>query len=528
MKKIFSKLLILTLLSSFVFTSCKDEEDLGAAPRLFRPIVSGSVSGTWIILSWDKYDGTEYYKVQMSEFEDFSVIAEDIQIAESTYTFENLQYNTTYYFKVQAFGSGLQSEPITLSQKTSKLPTKLQSPASNDMIDTQIRVKWDEIDYDRMDVYIGKEFVKSVTISSDENADKTKIITDLTPLTTYTVKVYAGDEYKGEMDYKTVAAQAFEGDYVDLRGLSADEAYSKLTQAYFDELAAQYPNGITVVLEGGMEYEIPTINMSVKTKIVTGLSFLGRAIWRFNGGIGVKPDIYVPSITLEGLIVTDHPSALANSSNFGGKYLLDVRSTTTNNKIDELNIINCDVRYKRGFLRAQSAVEVGKVYIEDCLIDSMGGYGVTNADHNQAYFGQIIVKNSTIAHCEKIFVSTKPSPVDKTSAITVENCTFCYAPKGTGYVFDLNNQNVTGGLTMKNCLFGTGWDTATPNCLRSATTSFTYDKNYRTSDMNWNNAIADVEQITESTEALFAAPGDLNFKITKSDFVNKIGDPRWW
>jgi len=512
-----------------VFVACNEEEKLENPPRLFRPIVSGASGGTSITLTWDKYEGTLSYTLDLSESEDISTIIKTVTTEETVYVFDNLEYNTQYYIRVQAFGNNIQSEPIIFAQKTSKLPTKLITPTANDVIDRQIRVTWEEITYDRMGVFIGRELVKTVEVSDAENEEKIKIITDLEPLTTYTVKVYSGEEYLGEMDYKTVSAQVFEGNYVDLRGLSAEEAYDKLTQTYIDELSAQYPDGFTLVLEGGVHYAIPgVLNTSVTTKIVTGLSFFGRAVWEFNGGIGIKAGANVPSITLEGLIVTDHPSAPAASANFGGKYLIDIRSTNADTKIGELNVINCDVRYKRGFLRAQAAVEIEKITVDNCFIDSIGGYGVLNADNDGAIFYNMIIKNTTIAHAEKVLVRNKANGADKLKSVVMENVTSCFAPKGTNYYFDFTSQTITGGITIKNCIFGTGWDTETPNGIRSSCSNFTMDNNFRASDLNWNNAVSDVEALSEATTALFADPAGLDFKVNNTTVAGKIGDPRWW
>ncbi|MDR1810209.1 MAG: fibronectin type III domain-containing protein [Prevotella sp.] len=525
-------LLLLAITNMCVFTAC-DDDDLGTPDRLFRPVVDQTVSGTWIKLEWERYAGTLSYTLQLSESADFATVLADVSIEETEYTFEGLEYNTQYYIRIRGVGDGIESAPIVYDVKTNKYPTKILSPASNDYIDTQVRMRWEEETYDSMRVFIGKEYVKTVILTTNDNDAKTFIVTDLEPSTTYTVKAYRADNYLGEMDYKTTAAQVFEGDYVDLRLLDDAEAYTTLTQTYFDELAALYPNGVTVVLNGATKYEIGTINLSASTKFVTGLSFLGGAVMEVKGSFAAASGADLSYVSFDNVIFTDHSEKKRDTANFGGCYLFNFNQA--NGKVGDLSVLNCDIRYKRGVLRAQVATEIGKITFDNCLIDSIGGYGLVNADHAQAYFNDIVVKNTTMAHAEKILVATKPDR--STNAILMENMTVCYAPKGEGnYIIDFNNQAIPGGITIKNCIFGAGWGSSIRG-IRSNTTNILVEKSYRASDATWSlNAtsgepyypITDLELLTETTDDLFTAPNEVNFKLKKADFVGKIGDPRWW
>lgn len=525
--RIFNIMPLLALSFVLLFSACK-EESLGEPDRLFRPIVSGTVGGTWLTASWDRFDGSLQYKVEFSEYEDFSIILKDTLTHETFFTVHGLDYNTNYYFRVKALGNNIESRPVIYATRTSKLPTKMKVPASNDMIDTQARVIWEEVSYDSLRVFINKQHIKTFHLSEKDNLDKVFIVTGLEPSTTYTIKAYGDGDYKGEQDYTMAAPQVFEGDYVDLRGIDLEEAYTMLNQTFFDSIATLYPGGMTVVLEGGTHYQIPTINMSVNTKIVSGLSFLGRAVWEFYGGIGIKPDVNLQYVILDGLIVTDHPSALRESSNYGGKYLLDIRGTTPETKVQEFKVVNSDVRYKRGFMRAQSSVQIEKVTIENCIIDSMGGYGVVNADNAGSYIKNVFVKNTTISHSDKIFVDTKSVPTDMLNSVWLENLTIC--TKGSNYILDYPSKTIPGGITIKNCLFG-NVDGGTPKGMRSEATMFTIEDNYRAADVLWTNPI-DIDALPQSTAEIFENPSEMNFRF-KSSFTNnkvvgKLGDPRWW
>lgn len=518
-------MIVLTVV--LIFSACK-EESLGDPDRLFRPIISGNVGGTWVTANWDRFDGSERYHIEFSEYEDFSIILKDTIIDGTSITFDGLDYNTDYFFRVKALGKNIESRPMEYKTRTSKLPTKLKVPASNDMIDTQARIIWTEVTYDSLRVFNGKEYIKTIFVSDEDNLDKVLIVTGLDPSTTYTIKAYTAGEYQGEQDYAMADPQVFEGDYVDLRGIDPAEAYSVLDQVFFDSIANLYPGGYTVVLEGGTHYQIPTIKLSANTKIVSGLSFLGRAVWEFYGEVGVNPGVNLQNITLEGLIVTDHPSALRSASNYGGKYLLGIRGTTADTKIGEIKVVNCDVRYKRGFFRAQAPVEVEQVTIDNCVIDSMGGYGVVNADNAGSYLKNIKITNTTISNCDKILVDTKSNPLEMLNSVYLENITIL--TKGGNYVLDYPDKPIPGGVTMKKVIIGNG-DGGTPKGMRNAAMLFTLEDNYRASDVNWTNPI-EFDVLSQTTPEIFENPAELNFRFnpsfTNDKVVGKVGDPRWW
>jgi hypothetical protein len=535
MKQLIKGLLFPAIALLLIFAACDEKDDLGTPPRLFRPVIEGTVGGTWVTVTWDRYEGTLSYNLQLAEDSTFTNILETVSTEDPKYTFEGLWYNTQYHIKVQGIGAGIQSEPVTYAAKTSKLPTRLQQPASSDCIDTQVMVKWEEESYDELRIYIGKEYIKTVELTTEDNDEKSIIVRDLDPSTTYTIQVYRGDVYCGEMDYKTTESQIIEGDFVDLRSLDPAEAYTVLTQTYFNDLATAYPNGVTIVLSGGIRYEFSTINIGSSVKFVTGLSFAGSAILECNGSFAAVAGTTVPLISFDNIIITDHPGSLRNSANFGGRYAFNFNQAGGN--VGELILNNCDIRYKRGIVRAQVAAQIDKILIENCIIDSIGGYGVTNADHSEAYFKDVIIRNSTIAHAEKIVVASKPVPVDRCNSVVLENLTVCYAPKGTGnYIIDYNGQTLPEGLTIKNCIFGAGWDSQIRG-MRSSTTNISVDNSYRASDMEWftnastgepQNPISDLERLSETTASLFADPQSVNFKTTNSTLVNRVGDPRWW
>jgi hypothetical protein len=537
MKKIFNifhALLVSVILFLGFFVSCDNEETLGGTPeRLFRPIIKkATVGDTWAKFEWDRYQGAKTYEIELS-IDSFktALYKEDIDTIE--YTFENLDYNTEYQIRIKSIGDNNITSEYYVSDniKTLKYPTLLKEPTSADIIDNQVRVSWkDNAVYDRLDIYVGKEFIRAVELSNEDNVIKEKIIGALEPVTTYDIKAYFEDNYLGEATYKTVASQVFDegSEVVDLRGLTEEESYKMLSQSFIEELS----EGATLVLAGGAKYEISTVLFSKDINIVTGLSLQGYAILEITGNFGLPANTKVNSIKFEKIFFTDHLSKPKTSSNYGGTYAFNFNNPGV--EVGKLVFNNCDIKYKRGFVRMQTQSTINTIELQDCLIDSISDYGVINNGNDNAYIGDIIVKNSTILHADKIFVCARKAGIN---SITVENITTYYSPKSGNYFFDYDTNVIPGGVVIKNSLFGPGSGGSTVHGIRSKATSITVDKSYRTSDLAWTVAtgateptypINDVENLGKDAKTIFRDPVNGDFTVSDESLVDKIGDQRWW
>lgn len=542
----FRKLILISSIFTLFFTSCKQDEDFLLADRLFRPIVKTStISGTWIKIEWDKYKGAKSYELELST-DTFKTILRSNRTDSTRFTFTNLEFDTKYQIRYRSVGDSIVASGDTIRSAysivnlaTIDYPTYLKTPESADIIDKSIRVKWNvtSLVYTRFDIMVSKDSVyKSVTITAEENAAGVKIISGLQPTTTYFVKIFDETGYKGKKVIKTVSSQVFEGDVVDLRDLTDDIALNKLSQLYFDSLATVYPNGFNLILSGGTKYKVPTINMPVSVNIVTGLSFKGKAVMAVNGSIGVKAATTVPSIKMEKLFFTEGTDAgkLRTDANFGGTYLFNLNQA--NGNVDNVVIENCEIKYKRGAFRIQTTSTVGLLTINNCIFDSIGGYGIVNLDNAGAMVTDLVLKNSTFLHYDGYLCRNIKSTVQPNS-IKVENITSCFAPASGRYFFELTDRTYPGGIILKNSIFGSVKDAATTvNGLRSASTNVTVDNCFKTSDLVWAVAVGataptfpiDCTELGKTSAEIFADPATRNYKVSLSSLVNKAGDPRWW
>jgi hypothetical protein len=548
MKKIIdiAKILLLVLFFPVIYTGCTPEEDIQSADRLFRPIVKETVLGmTWAQLSWDKYKGTKQYEIDLS-VDTFKTILRSQRTDSVKITFSNLEFDTNYQVRIRAVGDSILASGDTIRSlyntvniKTLDYPTLMLTPTSSDLLDKSIRIKWNvtSMVYNRIDVMVNKDSVyKSVTLNDAENLAGEKIISGLQPSTSYIVKIFSNNEYKGKKIFKTVASQIFEGDVVDLRDFSDETALNKITQAYIDSLAGVYPNGFNLVLSGGTKYKLPTILIPVSMNIVTGLSFKGKAIFAVNGGFAIKGATNVGSVKIEKVFFTEGTDAgkLRTDANFGGTYLFNFNQADGN--LGSLTVENCDIKYKRGVVRLQTTAKIDQLTINNTVADSIGGYGIVNLDNAGCMVTDLILKNSTFSHFDGYLcrnTKTTASP----NSIYVENITTCYAPASTRYFFELSVGTYSGGVTIKNSIFGSVKDAGTTvHGLRTLSTNVSVENCFKTSDLVWTVAPGATEptypiectDLGKTSAEIFANPVSGDFKVTNSALVKKAGDPRWW
>lgn len=562
MKNIFNiKSILFTLFlgTGILMVSCDDDDTLIKADALFRPIVKEmTVGGQWIEINWDRYEGADYFELALSGKDGLELTAE----TDTTfYRFEGLNYDTDYTIKIRSHSksSGLESKYYVVPTLTTfDFPTKLKGVQA---IDNMALVSWGEDTYTNLKLFhvvtpeggtVEEEALLKDSVLTEADVNKKEVIfRGLEPENDYIVRAYRGGEYLGKKVFTTAAPEAYEGHVVDLRSYSDDESYTVFTQDFVDNLVAEHPDeDITVVLRGGTTYELNTVELPATAgtfKIVTGLTLEGMAQFAVNGNLGVKSDATVNKIVVEKVFFTEHPSALKTAGNFGGKYLFNFNRSGA--KLGTLNIVNSVIKYKRGLCRVQTAASIDNFIMDNCIVDSIGGYGVTNADNDGADIRNIKVSNSSFSHCEKLFVSTKPASKSVESFVA-ENCTFVYNMKnGNNYMFDFNKMSFASDPQLKNCIFGPGGNAVTIkdngavsgkigafSAFRAGKGSMQVNGCYGTSDIQW--FIAEGAQEPSSALDLTPTGADVNgtfqkaagsdFTLLLNDLKNVVGDPRWW
>ena len=140
------KLLFISLAVATFFIACKKNEDLGEAPRLFRPVVKEALAseGNWIKVSWQPVKGATSYTAEIS-VDSFKTVASRKQTDTNVHVFENLYWEKLYQVRVKANAADTthNSKFADLGAiKTARFPTILNVPASNEVLDNAVKVSW--------------------------------------------------------------------------------------------------------------------------------------------------------------------------------------------------------------------------------------------------------------------------------------------------------------------------------------------------------------------------------------------------
>ena len=573
MKKIFKTLLLLATVtvSTGAIISCGDDDDLAKADALFRPIINADDNiemgldqnlSPYMIVTWDNYTDANQYTVRIESAD--GTDSQSINTSDHTCRFENLQYDKEYFVYISSANTttGLASKEYSITATTPDYPTNLETPASTDIIDIALRIKWaDGVTYDRLVVIkdADDEQVAEVAVTADDNAAHEKIIGGLEPKTTYRIEAWNGTTYLGKKRATTAASEKFDGEGVDLRGMDVDKAWKWVSTDNLDSLVRVYPDkDITIVLEGGTSYRLQTVKLPTTAgtiKFVTGLTLSGNAVWKVSGNFDLANGINLGGIAFEKIEFTDDDTADESkqraAGNYGGTYLFNQNSDAV---IGTISLKNCTVRYKRGVLRIRSTNVVDNVIIDDCIFEYIGGYGITNVDNDGAAIRNIKVTNSTFANCVRLFVNTK-SKTSSAQKVDIENCTFVYFAGSSRGLIELQENEIPGGITMKNCIYGSagevhsapqqgikGWTgKVVPNVVDCF---FTSDLVWALKDDGTPNNAFDGTTLATDTKGTFRAPNpgtytdaDGNEKpvlepgdytlINAEAIKAKVGDPRW-
>ena len=568
MRKIFNTMLLFVAatVGMGTFVSCSDDDDLANADALFRPIITDDNIEMgldenlvpYMNVKWDNYTDANQYTVSVAPA-DASVAAKEITTSELSCHFDGLEYDKEYFINISASNTntGLSSKPYSMTATTPDYPTSLSTLQATDIIDIAARVRWTPgVYYDRLRVLNDDdEVVTEVALTEEDNAAAQKVVYGLSPKTSYRVEAYAGDSYKGKKRFTTAASEKFSGEVIDLRGLDENTAWKWFSvgsgSAYANTLDSliktEYQDkDITIVLEGGAKYRIATIELPATTgtiTFVTGLSLAGEAQMGVEGNFRVAGDSYVGGVVFNKIAFTDTESKPRTDQHYGATYIFNMNQSGGN--LGTVKFQDCSIKYKRGICRIQTAATIENVFIDNCIIDSISGYGITNADNAKADIQNVKITNTTVSNAEKICVGTKGY---QPNSLVVENCTFVYTIADAKPFFDFKSSNWSSfkeKFTFKNCLIGM----AGRNKEELATTGIAgwsgdlqpeCEDIYYTNDLLWQ-PVSDEDPspraafpgttLSTNTQQTFKAPQQSDFTIITNELGGtkaKPGDPRWY
>lgn len=517
----------LTLAACFVFlilASCKKTEDLEKV-RLFRPVVKEALesNGNWIKASWQPITGAATYTAQVSR-DTFRTVLSSVTIDTNVYVFENLDWDKPYQVQVRANAADttFSSRFSNLGAiRTPRFPTILNTPTSAEVTEEAVKVSWITGGAEVTSIKILKgsdsSLVTTVTLTPTDVTNQYRIISGLAASTSYIIFLYSGTSVRGWADFVTLVPLT--GDLIDLRSITGRPSV----------LADTIPiiaSGSTVILKRGETYNISSaLSLSKSIMMLSGSDLLVpvQAVINMPANFNIVSGSVIDSIVFKDVTL--------KGTDYASKYVFNINQACT---IGKISFLSCKAEFFRGIVRTQSQPAMITNYLVDnCIIDSVAGYGVLTIDVVTSKCDNITIRNSTIYKVEKIVTSR-----NNAVSVTIENCTVNEAPLGnSAYYVDFNtaaSNNVTNGININNCIFGVGKNNAGNAGIRgvrtNAATTINASNNYRTADqISLGSDIPGIITDTRTVPQLFQDAPNGNFKIIATGFPGRSnsGDPRW-
>ena len=570
MKTIFKSLLFLMAVTTgMTLSSCSSDNNLPAADALFRPVLTENNNiehgldenlSPYMIVTWDNFtDATQYViSAVANDGSDSQIITTDTTVCQ----FNNLQYDKEYNISIHCENTttGLASKDFTLTTTTLDYPTKLASISTSDVIDTQVRIKWSDVAYDRLDIFkdSSDELVTTIELTDEDNKAGNIIIRNLDPSTSYRVLAYSEDEYLGKKRFTTTGEENYGDDVViDLRSLTEEESAKYITTDLITaDIEANPDKNITYVLQGGVKYTISSLTIPAyakRLKFVTGLTLAGNAEFINSSAITVAKGVEIEAIEFEKIHFyagNGEEDVKTNTKKaFSSKQVFNINGTGTT--VKSLSFKSCRVDNYRAVVRGQTVNDhIQNTVFDDCIINGIGDQGViTNADKG-GDFQSMKATNCTFTNIV-MFADLRKTK----GAVTMdfENCTFCYAPMETTAnantpLFRFGSNNVT--LNIKKTFFGPsmftkdgkGADLTTFKAgengsilLNASKTTVNVENSYKTdftyTPFGETATIYPIEGLTESKlseTGLWKAPAEGIFNVIGKLDETGIGDARWF
>lgn len=568
-----NKIFAMTLLAALTLggmSSCSDDDNLGEAPRLFRPVASLETSNNTIKATWDNIAGATEYKLQLFRVSGTDEAGENIyeQVAEaicqgSPYTFTDLAWDEKYHVAISCNNASKASGVYTTDDVN---VTYISSLTGSKLIDNAARLSW-KTDGDVIKAIVATPIAggesQTFTVKNAAYEAGYMDIYGLQPETAYTFTAYKdsetfnNDTYAGKTTGTTKASVDFDekfgaGMWIDIRDWDLTGHADTLQKA---EFWANVQDGMTVILRGEQQYKVNNaVAFDRSVTFITGPTLGSNAQFVSSGGLTCAKGVTIEKLKFEDIdfisdkALNDESYAIATCTDkgFGGRQVFN--NNGTNSTVKELIFKNCTMTGYRAIVRAQNANDaIHSVSLNGCIINGVGDQGVVTTTNKAADWKTINIENCTITNIVMLCdLRATAEPV----TMNVKNCTFCYAPIETTAnantpLFRFGSNAAT--LNIQNTLFGPSMQTtgsagdeiATYNAgtagsifLNGPEVLVSVAKSFKTNFV-WtpiNEATYPLEGLSELSmdeTKLWQAPAEGDFKVIGNIGEAGIGDSRW-
>lgn len=519
----YRKLISGLLLCMIMAAACKKTEQEDPV-RLFRPVLTRALvaDSNAIQATFTDISAAESYVLQLSR-DTFKTIDLTLTVDTNVVSIENLRWDQLYQLQVRSIASDTMYNSrwsYLGGVKTPKFPSILKSPTISDLTEEAIRVSWTNLGATVTSIKVLKtdsSLVREVPLTATDVANQFRVIGGLSANTSYIVMLYSGAALRGYDLFTTKAPLA--GTIVDLRSVEGRPSVLQDTIPFVEA-------GTTILLKRGVTYTITggtPISKAVTIMSGADLSVTTRAEILFSSNFNFTEGSTIDYI--------DFNDVVLRGDNFASRYVFN---TTAGANVGRISLRNSLIEIFRGIVRLQSGnTTVSDFVVDNCIIDSIAGYGVITVDNVTCKAENISITNTTIYKAEKVVTSRQNS-----NSVLIENCTVNEAPRAGNYLVDYSTSgtnNVTSGITITNCIFGSpkNFEVGVRGIRAGTSTSVIATNNYATSDYSLAATtplpIPNLIMYTKPSTQVWESPLTGNFRIIDPAFPgrNTAGDPRW-
>ncbi len=536
---------LFVLLGVLILSSCTEDEEVFERTRLFRPVLNEDLfsEGNSIIVNMGDMKQVVSYTIEVSRdtFATTDYIFEidtNYMVINEELVGQSLFWNTLYQVRATAHAEDPQydSKVADLGNvRTQRFPTILNIPESYDVIDIAARVTWTKAGAQVTGIKVFapndlrlEDPLLEKTVSSEEEAAGEAIITGLDPESEYQIAIYSDGTLRGWVNYTTLVAD------IDPNGAGVIDVRDNETASAVQDAVATAPDGAIVLVKRGITYDFPNVNLDKSITIRAAYGFgAQKATLYTTGNWDIADNSTIDHIRFIDLEL--------RGEDIGGDYVFNPNRDDVN--IGEILFENCKITTFRGIMRIRSTTAIDNYKIVDCVVDSIGGYGLLTADTDPgdpmtAHVNNIYIKNSTFSEIT-IGIQSR----NNSKSIIIEDCTFHNFIETGGrflrYRGGDGNNNVLNGISIVNSIFSQTWDQSETDDFGGVrneglgSTNVSIVNVYSTAGFNFSegNELAGfpVGNYTGTAQDLWVNPDANDFNFGDTGFAGRYdtGDPRW-
>ncbi|WP_186756684.1 DUF4957 domain-containing protein [Echinicola salinicaeni] len=539
-KNIYLSIIMLSV-ALVAFSGCEEDDEMFDRTRLFRPVLTEDLFSeeNTIIVNMGKMKEALSYTIEVSRdtFKTTDYVIEtdtSYVVINEELVGETLFWNTLYQVRAIAHAD----DPMYDSKisdlgnvRTQRFPTILNVPKSYDVIDVAARVTWTRAGapvtgikvFASTDLRLTEPLMEQSVSAEEEFAGET-IVTGLEPETEYQIAIYSDGGLRGWVNYTTLPLD------IDPTGPGVIDIRDNESLSAVSDAVAAAPDGATILVKRGVTYDFPSDNLNKSITIRAAYGFGEQKAklyttgnWDIDDGSQIG---HIRFIDLE-----------LRGADYSGDYVLN--PNRDNVHVGELSFENCEIGTFRGILRVRSSTVIDNYIIKNSVVDSIGGYGLFTVDTEAtAMIKNIRFENSTFNKVQFGVTSRSQS-----ESFVIESCTFANFIKGGGGFFRYRGgegqDNVTNGISIKNSIFGHGWDESGGEnySIRGIydgleNTNFEVVNVYSTGDFSFSSGEIPgfpLGNYSGGQGDLWVNPAQNDFNFKDRGFAGRFdsGDPRW-